>query len=344
MQRLDRLGQQVGQRFVGDRTDRDLPDRLPQQPAAVGSDPDDILVTVLQQCKNAAVDIDLLQLVAPLDRIGRTEPQHAAHPEGQHVIVLVADHRRKGAAPSELLPQIENRKSPPLFGVETEQHAVPIGEKDRPVTVVTGEHHPVRHRHPLPLPHRGPAVGVVGHLRTTDIPRTHQPQCAVAVETHAQHSGQLGPADIDRFERTLRRHISVEFIPVQEKRLVPAAGRKFIDSLESGEHFDPPVARVETVDAVVGPHPKVTVVRGDDLLNQVARETEIPGGIAVPQIQSVAAARPDIPVGILRQRQNRTVRQPVAVGNAADILRECTPGDRDREEKEYASEIHGRTN
>ena len=62
------------------------------------------------------------------------------------------------------------------------------------------------------------------------------------------------------------------------------------------------------------------------------RETEIPGGIAVPQIQSVAAARPDIPVGILRQRQNRTVRQPVAVGNAADILRECTPGDRDREE------------
>lgn len=51
MERLDRFGQQVGQRFVGDRTDRDLPDRLPQQPAAVGSDPDNILVTVLQQRK-----------------------------------------------------------------------------------------------------------------------------------------------------------------------------------------------------------------------------------------------------------------------------------------------------
>ena len=148
MERLDRFGQQVGQRFVGDRTDRDLPDRLPQQPAAVGSDPDNILVTVLQQCKNAAVDVDLLQLVTPLDRIGRTEPQHAAHPEGQHVIVLVADHRRKGAAPSKLLPQVENRESPPLPGVEAEQHAVPVGEKDRPVAVVTGEHHPVRQRHP----------------------------------------------------------------------------------------------------------------------------------------------------------------------------------------------------
>ena len=131
---------------------------------------------------------------------------------------------------------------------------------------------------------------------------------------------------------------------MQEKRLVPAAGREFIDPLESGKHFDPPVARVEAVDAVVGPHPEVTVVRGYDLLNQVAREPEMPGGIAVPQIQSVATARPDIPVRILRQRQNRTVRQPVAVGNAADILRECTPDDRDREEKEYTSEIHSRAN
>ena len=344
MERLDRFGQQVGQRFVGDRTDRDLPDRLPQQPAAVGSDPDNILVTVLQQRKNAAVDVDLLQLVTSLDRIGRTEPQHAAHPEGQHVIVLVADHRRKGAAPSELLPQVENRESPPLPGVEAEQHAVPVGEKDRPVAVVTGEHHPVRQRHPLPLPHRSPAAGVIGHLRTTNILRTHQPQYAVAVEAHAQHPVKLLPADIDRLERTLRRHISVQLVAMQEKRLVPAAGREFIDPLESGKHFDPPVARVEAVDTVVGPHPEVTVVRGYDLLNQVAREPEMPGGIAVPQIQSVATARPDIPVRILRQRQNRTVRQPVAVGNAADILRECTPDDRDREEKEYASEIHSRAN
>lgn len=95
MERLDRFGQQVGQRFVGDRTDRDLPDRLPQQPAAVGSDPDNILVTVLQQRKNAAVDVDLLQLVTPLDGSDERSQQHAAHPKAQHVssLSLITDER-----------------------------------------------------------------------------------------------------------------------------------------------------------------------------------------------------------------------------------------------------------
>lgn len=91
--------------------------------------------------------------------------------------------------------------------------------------------------------------------------------------------------------------------------LVAAARHDAVQPLEIGMPLDPLGIGIEQVESVVGAEPEERVGRHGDLLDEVSRERLVAAPVvrvqvhpfAVPHVQSVAGADPDVSVTVLCQ-------------------------------------------
>ena len=132
MERLDRLGQGIGQRFVNHGVDPDPFVILAQQPVAVGADPQDVLIPVFQQREDAAIHGNPVRFIPPPSgRAAGIQPPESVVAEREQPVVPVAfDGRQSVVVETFEAFQVEDPGRSFGLGIEAVQDEIPAEETD----------------------------------------------------------------------------------------------------------------------------------------------------------------------------------------------------------------------